>query len=194
MTQTHLSRKAGAIHAIAKRSLAETMAKKKSGGKSKGGEKELTKAQRIEAKKAKQAAKGAKKDRKGNDEEDIELILAEILKKDAQRKEVLVEPSTQPSPRANFSMSMLPTGEMLMFGGEYFDGDTNVCYNELFRWNVEAGASDWKQISSPNTPPPRCSHQAVVYRDHLYVFGGEFATADQFHHYRVRPLDALTLR
>ncbi|TMW64566.1 hypothetical protein Poli38472_011446 [Pythium oligandrum] len=160
------------------------MAKKKTGGGKNKAEKELTKAQRIEAKKAKQAAKGAKKDRKGVDEEDIELILQEILKKDAQRKEVIVEATTQPSPRANFSMTMLPTGDMMMFGGEYFDGDTNVCYNELYRWNVDGGPTDWKMISSPNTPPPRCSHQAAVFRDHLYIFGGEFATADQFHHYR----------
>jgi uncharacterized membrane protein len=26
--------------------------------------------------------------------------------------------------------------------------------------------------------------QAVCYRDHLYVFGGEFGTSDQFYHYR----------
>ncbi|GLD96829.1 hypothetical protein PINS_up005512 [Pythium insidiosum] len=157
---------------------------KKKAGKNKA-EKELTKAQRIEQKKAKQAAKGAKKDRKQADEEDIEVLLQEILKKDAQRKEVLVEACGQPSPRANFSMSMLPSsGEMIMFGGEYFDGDVNVCFNDLFRWNIDGGATDWKMISSPNTPPPRCSHQAAVFRDHLYIFGGEFATADQFHHYR----------
>jgi hypothetical protein len=26
--------------------------------------------------------------------------------------------------------------------------------------------------------------QAVCFRDHLYVFGGEFSTSDQFYHYR----------
>lgn len=194
------------------------MGKKKVGSKGKP-EKELTKAQRIEAKKAKQAQKGLKKDRKQNgaDEEDIELLLAEFMKKDAQRTQVTVTRVPQPTPRANFTMSMLPSGEMLQFGGEYFDGAVNECYNDLFRWNLDAisangaasseaaavpGAEEdeskaqdedederpamWKAISSPNTPPPRCSHQAAVYRDHLYVFGGEFATADQFHHYRVR--------
>ena len=67
--------------------------------------------------------------------------------------------------------------------GEYSDGESNTVYNDVFRWNVETG--EWRQIISPNTPPPRCSHQAVLYRDHLYVFGGEFATVDQFYHYRV---------
>lgn len=197
------------------------MGKKKSGGGGKAGkgEKELTKAQRIEAKKAKQAQKGLKKDRKQNgaDEEDIELLLLEFMKKDAERTQVTVARSSQPSARANFTMSVLPSGELLQFGGEYYDGALNECYNDLFRWNLDAisAAADnaplaalledeskqgeegdnedkdekpamWKSISSPNTPPPRCSHQSVVYRDHLYVFGGEFATADQFHHYRVR--------
>lgn len=178
------------------------------GKKKTGKDKAAAKAQRVEAKKAKQSAKGAKKDRKalGTEEEDIEQILLEFKKKDAQRTQVTVEPSPQPSPRANFTLSALPSGEMLLFGGEYFDGDLNECFNDVFKWNLdtkqllpeeveelvkqapsEAEAlrdAAWKQISSPNTPPPRCSHQAAVYRDHLYVFGGEFATADQFHHYR----------
>ncbi|EGZ21878.1 hypothetical protein PHYSODRAFT_491177 [Phytophthora sojae] len=183
------------------------MGKKKNGaGKA---DKAAAKAQRQEAKKAKQSAKSAKKDRKalGTDEEDIELILQEFRRKDAERTQVLVEPAPQPTPRANFTLSALPGGEMLLFGGEYFDGDVNECYNDVFKWNVDvrqpADATEveqlvkdapsdaealrdaaWKSISSPNTPPPRCSHQSAVYRDHLYVFGGEFATADQFHHYR----------
>lgn len=187
------------------------MGKKKSGGGKAKGDKELSKAQRIEAKKAKQAQKSLKKDRKQNDEEDIELLLQEFMKKDAERTAVTVERVGQPSPRANFTMSMLPSGDMLLFGGEYFDGAVNECFNDLFRWNLDAISANaetaaiadeveeskdededkderpaaWKQISSPHSPPPRCSHQSVVYRDHLYVFGGEFATADQFHHYRV---------
>lgn len=52
----------------------------------------------------------------------------------------------------------------------------------LGRWNVEK--NEWKQIESPNTPPPRCSHQAAFFRDHLYVLGGEFATTEQFYHYK----------
>ncbi|RLN20101.1 hypothetical protein BBJ28_00016935, partial [Nothophytophthora sp. Chile5] len=167
------------------------MAKKKSGGGGKA-DKALAKAQRVEAKKAKQSQKGAKKDRKalGDEEEDIELILQEFLKKDALKTQVTVEPSSQPSPRANFTLSGLPSGEMLLFGGEYFDGDVNVCFNDVFKWNLDVGpaveggeaeaaapaASDsealrdaaWKAISSPNSPPPRCSHQSAVFRDHLW--------------------------
>ncbi|KAG3084915.1 hypothetical protein PI124_g18254 [Phytophthora idaei] len=188
-------------------SQASGMGKKKSGGGK--ADKAVTKAQRQEAKKVKQTAKSAKKDRKalGTDEEDIELILQEFRKKDAERTQVTIEAAPQPTPRANFTLSALQSGEMLLFGGEYFDGDVNVCYNDVYKWNLdvkqpldaeevqqavkeapsEAEAlrdAAWKSISSPNSPPPRCSHQSAVYRDHLYVFGGEFATADQFHHYR----------
>jgi N-acetylneuraminic acid mutarotase len=73
-------------------------------------------------------------------------------------------------------------GEMLLFGGEFCDGETTTVYNELFRWHVER--NEWKQIESLNTPPPRCSHQAVHFKDKMYIFGGEYATLDQFHHYR----------
>ncbi|KAH9129334.1 hypothetical protein AeMF1_000620 [Aphanomyces euteiches] len=137
---------------------------------------------RQELKQQKINKKKASKEAKDAGEEDIEAILQEFMKKDAAKVAIKIVPTSQPSPRANFSLSSMINGDLLMFGGEYFDGECNVCYNELYRWNLEA--NEWKLISSPNTPPPRCSHQSVVYRDHLYIFGGEFATADQFYHYR----------
>nr|CCA25089.1 conserved hypothetical protein [Albugo laibachii Nc14] len=155
---------------------------KKNAQKSNGKKRELNKSERIEAKKAKQAEKSLKKVNKHQDEEDIEAILQEFMQKDAQKFEITIEVVQQPSPRGNFTMTMLPNGEIMVFGGEYFDGDVNVCYNELYRWNLDS--NQWRYISSPNTPPPRCSHQAAIFRDHLYIFGGEFATTDQFHHYR----------
>jgi N-acetylneuraminic acid mutarotase len=71
---------------------------------------------------------------------------------------------------------------MLLFGGEFCDGETTIVYNEVFRWNIER--NEWKLIESLNTPPPRCSHQAVFFKDQIFIFGGEYATLDQFHHYR----------
>jgi hypothetical protein len=78
-------------------------------------------------------------------------------------------------------MTALPNSEMLLFGGEFCDGAGTTVYNELFRWNLEK--QEWRQIESLNTPPPRCSHQAVFYKEKVYIFGGEYATLDQFHHY-----------
>ncbi|KAL7689016.1 putative kelch-type beta propeller [Plasmopara halstedii] len=127
-----------------------------------------TKAHRQEAKKAKQSAK-----------------VQEFRKKDTERTQVIIEAVQQPTPRANFTLSALPSGGMLLFG-EYFDGDVNDYIIDLIALNEAEMVREtaWKSISSPNTPPPRCSHQSAVYREHLYVFGEEFATADQFHHYR----------
>ena len=95
---------------------------------------------------------------------------------------VVEEDCGQPSPRTNFSFVPYPAAEeLLLFGGEYHDGKNSECTNELYRWNVTRGT--WRRVTSAGAPPPRCSHQAVVYRD-MYVLGGEFATVDQFHHYR----------
>ena len=66
-----------------------------------------------------------------------------------------------------------------MFGGEYCDGEITIVYNDLFRWNVEKNGGEWKRIESINTPPPRCSHQMVYFKDKVYLFGGEYATLDQ---------------
>jgi len=146
---------------------------------------------KVEAKKAKQVAKqtklvkkSVKKEIQGLGEDDIEVMIAEFAAKDKERTHVSVSVCPQPSPRSNFSMTALPSGEMLLFGGEYCDGEQTTVYNELFRWNIEKGGGEWRQIESLNIPPPRCSHQAVYFKDKIFVFGGEYATLDQFHHYR----------
>eukprot|EP00978_Attheya_sp_CCMP212_P004981 scaffold10994_cov37-Attheya_sp.AAC.1 len=46
-------------------------------------------------------------------------------------------------------------------------------------------AGEWKQIWTPTPrPPARCSHTGVYFNGGLYVFGGELATADEYHHYK----------
>lgn len=144
---------------------------------------------KLQAKKVRQALKQQKTDSKRTKKElknageiDIEAIIAEFTAKEKAKTAVNVTIVPQPSRRANFSMTALPNGEMLMFGGEYCDGEMTEVYNDLFRWNVEK--DEWKQIESLNTPPPRCSHQTVLFNDKIYMFGGEYATLDQFYHYR----------
>jgi len=140
------------------------------------------------AKKEQKALKQAKKLAKGNKKEkdvgliDIDSLLADLANKEKNKHAVSIEIVLQPSPRFNFSMTALPNGDMLMFGGEHFDGDVTTIYNDLYRWSVDK--NEWKKIESLNTPPPRCSHQAVYYMNKVYVFGGEYSTLDQFHHYR----------
>eukprot|EP01041_Mallomonas_annulata_P003369 gene3368-6669_t len=126
--------------------------------------------EKVEAKKARQVAKQQKvavkrnkKETKDLGEEDIESIIADIRAKDLARTAVTISVCPQPSPRSNFSMTALPNGDMLMFGGEFCDGEGTVVYNDLYRWNIEK--NEWKKIESLNNPPPRCSHQAVFYKD-----------------------------
>lgn len=93
------------------------------------------------------------------------------------------------------------------FGGEYYDGAENIVFDELLRWDPDAkrsgkdddGSDDdddkksdanndvgrWHRILTPPPhPPPRCAHTSVHHNGALYVFGGECATADRYHHYK----------
>ena len=45
-------------------------------------------------------------------------------------------------------------------------------YGDLYRYDVEK--LEWKLISSPNSPPPRSAHQAVAWKNYLYIFGKLF--------------------
>ncbi|KAJ7535231.1 hypothetical protein O6H91_12G023500 [Diphasiastrum complanatum] len=52
------------------------------------------------------------------------------------------------------------------------------------RYNAEK--NDWKRVSSPNSPSPRSAHQAIAWKNWLFIFGGEFTSPNQerFHHYK----------
>jgi hypothetical protein len=128
--------------------------------------------------------KMAKKTKKLSEEKELAAMILEIRKRDAGRQDVSIEACGPPSPRLNASLTLINGSDVLMFGGEHYDGNpvnTHV-FNELYRWSVEV--NEWSRISSINPPPPRCSHQAVLFRDSIYVFGGEFCTSDKFHHHR----------
>ncbi len=142
------------------------------------------KAQKQASKSAKSAKKKAAKDGDDDDvEEDIDKVMAELAVAEARKTAVTVTAVERPPHRANFSLNALPSGELVVFGGEFNDGSVNQCYNELYRFNPSS--SEWRLVSSPNTPGHRCSHQAALLNNNaaLYVYGGEFATSSQFYHY-----------
>jgi len=94
-----------------------------------------------------------------------------------------------PLPRANATLEY-GTDDMsknkdhfYLFGGEYFDGIENCVLDELLRFDIQK--KEWKQIFTPDPKPsPRCAHSCIFYKASLYVFGGELASSDQYHHYR----------
>ncbi|KAK9171620.1 Galactose oxidase, central domain protein [Cryptosporidium meleagridis] len=100
--------------------------------------------------------------------------------------------SERPSPRISSSYNIHPiSGEVIIFGGEYYDGKEVKCFHDLYKWNIDK--DEWKQVVIGNTnssnnysggPKPRCSHQAVIFNECLYIHGGEYSTESQFYHFR----------
>ncbi|KAL0675001.1 hypothetical protein Bca4012_002982 [Brassica carinata] len=147
----------------------------------KGKEKTERKTAKAEEKKARREGK------KLSPEDDIDAILLSIQKEEAKKKEVLVEENVPaPSPRSNCSLTINPLKEteLILYGGEFYNGQKTYVYGDLYRYDVDK--QEWKLVSSPNRPPPRSSHQAVAWNNYLYIFGGEFTSPNQerFHHYK----------
>ncbi|XP_034282484.1 kelch domain-containing protein 4 isoform X1 [Pantherophis guttatus] len=152
-------------------------------GKKNKKEKKAKGAEKTAAKMEKKVSKRTKKE-----EEDLEALIAQFQSLDAAKTQVLETPCAPPSPRLNASLSAHPEkDELILFGGEYFNGQKTLLYNELFVYNIRKDS--WAKIDIPSPPPRRCAHQAVVVAQgggQLWLFGGEFASPDgeQFYHYK----------
>jgi hypothetical protein len=144
--------------------------------------------EKTTAKTEKKLEKKAKKMLQEKGEEDIEALIAQFQEQDRKRQQVSEEKCPPPSPRCNMSLTAHPERDVLMmFGGEYFDGNKTFLYNDLFLYNIKT--NDWSLLKAPNPPAPRCAHQAVALHQmggQLWIFGGEFAspTQSQFYHYK----------
>ncbi|GAX23268.1 hypothetical protein FisN_21Hh047 [Fistulifera solaris] len=120
---------------------------------------------------------------------DLDAMLQAYRQSDNVVEQTQVEPIEGfPPARANATLTLTAdkkqrNASLYLFGGEYYDGVENIVLDQLFvtdltNWN-------WKRIQTPPpTPPPRCAHTTVYYNQSLYVFGGEMATADEYHHYK----------
>lgn len=144
--------------------------------------------EKTEKKTAKAEEKRARREtKKLSPEDDIDAILLSIQKEEAKKKEVHIEDNVPaPSPRSNCTLNVNPLKEteLILYGGEFYNGNKTFVYGDLYRYDIEK--QEWKLISSPNSPPPRSAHQAVAWKNYLYVFGGEFTSPNQerFHHYK----------
>ncbi|KAL1519733.1 hypothetical protein AB1Y20_023241 [Prymnesium parvum] len=133
----------------------------------------------------------AKKERKAlnqKDENELQAILDEFQAMQASQVDVKEEVVPPPSPRCNCTLTAHPSrDELFLLGGEHYDGKKNCFYADLYRYSIKR--NEWKRVISPAAPPPRSSHQTVAVPSQggtLFVFGGEFSSANQmqFHHYR----------
>ncbi|VAH33497.1 unnamed protein product [Triticum turgidum subsp. durum] len=144
--------------------------------------------EKTERKTAKGEEKRARREAgKVGEEDDIDAILKNIQKEEAKKKEVHVEENVPaPSPRSNGSLTINPSKdtELILYGGEFYNGSKTFVYGDLYRYDVEK--NEWKLVSSPNSPPPRSAHQTVAWKNNIYMFGGEFTSPNQerFHHYK----------
>ncbi|XP_036399663.1 kelch domain-containing protein 4 [Megalops cyprinoides] len=152
-------------------------------GKKSKKEKKVKGAEKTAAKMEKKVSKRSKRE-----EEDLEALIAEFRTLDAKKTQVVETACQPPSPRLNATLSAHPEkDELILFGGEYFNGKKTYLYNDLFFYNIKKNT--WVKSDIPNPPPRRCAHQAVVVPQgggQLWVFGGEFASPDgeQFYHYK----------
>ncbi|ORY75438.1 hypothetical protein BCR37DRAFT_384066 [Protomyces lactucae-debilis] len=141
---------------------------------------------------AKTLKKGNKKTKKSNaqansddEDQDIDQILADYAAAQSKKMEITEEVClAPPSTRINASLTVNPLKpEVILFGGEHFDGSFATFYNELFIYSVHKNA--WTKVISANSPLPRSSHQTVVHKTHIWLMGGEFSSPKQntFYHY-----------
>ncbi|KAI9846896.1 MAG: hypothetical protein M1837_003508 [Sclerophora amabilis] len=147
----------------------------------------------------KQTKKATKKEKKGKsknvqdgdsdgDDVDLDAVLAEYAKRQAQFLKVTeVVTSDPPPPRSSSTLIASPSNdnEIFLFGGEYFNGAVATFYNDLFVYLIDR--DEWRLITSPNSPLPRSGHACCRGGNAggIYLFGGEFSSPKQgtFYHY-----------
>ncbi|KAK9239066.1 hypothetical protein V1525DRAFT_356763 [Lipomyces kononenkoae] len=167
------------------------MAKKK--GKDSASKKAL-KAEKALKAQTKSAVKAKKKASKLGDDDlddvDIDHILEEYAREQANFVAVKITPTSRPSKRLNATLIPSPAHhsrrELFLFGGEAVNAaGLSEFYNDLFVYTVDTNI--WRKVTSPNTPLPRSGHAMCVHpmTGVILLFGGEFSSPKQntFYHY-----------
>ncbi|KAL1116970.1 hypothetical protein AAG570_004298, partial [Ranatra chinensis] len=121
-------------------------------------------------------------------QEDIESIVNQIEKEEQKKLQVVEKVITPPTRRAFSTLCAHPyKDELIMFGGEFHNGQETFVYNDLFVYKIVR--DEWTLVKCPGAPPPRTAHQAITLganKGEMWIFGGEFTTKteSQFYHYR----------
>lgn len=121
-----------------------------------------------------------------NNEENLEVTIQKIRKAQAKVKSVAEKNVPPPSPRVNGVLVKHPIrdNELLLFGGELWDGQVSAIYDDLYVYNTKKHT--WTQIQAGKGPSPRSSSQGFTYKQYLFIHGGEYAsrTQSQFMHFK----------
>ncbi|KAL8850743.1 MAG: hypothetical protein Q9221_004311 [Calogaya cf. arnoldii] len=155
--------------------------------KSKTAEQKARVAAKQEKKASQKEKKGKSKDAADSDAEDFDLdaIRAEYEQQQAQFLKITESSCEPPSARASATLIGSPSSrELLLFGGEYFNGALATFYNDLFVYLIDK--DEWRKVTSPNSPLPRSGHAWTrSIAGDIYLFGGEFSSPKQgtFYHY-----------
>jgi len=151
----------------------------------------LAEKKQKQEKKADKKAKVKAKATEGSDAEDVDLdaVLEEYRKQQEQFLKI-TESVTDGPPRARaascFLASPANSNQLLLFGGEYFNGALATFFNDLMVYYIDR--DEWRCVTSPNAPLPRSGHawtRAGNQAGSVYLFGGEFSSPKQgtFYHY-----------
>jgi len=137
---------------------------------------------------AQKMLKKQNKGKKDDDLDDLEAMIAQFKEADKKKTTFNEEKVSHPSARLNMSVCAHPDkDELLIFGGEYYNGKKITMFNDLFVYNIKK--NEWLKRFVPNPPSPRSAHQAVVVSKEggqMWIFGGEFSSPNnsQFHHFK----------
>lgn len=128
--------------------------------------------------------KQTKKKRMEKGEKGISAIIASFREELASKKQNS-DIISIPSPRLHSTLTPNPlnNNELVLFGGEYYDGSTSNFYADFIKYSIKE--KQWKSL--PYGPPPRSSHQSVATpQGYIYVFGGECASSkeSEYYHYK----------
>lgn len=149
----------------------------------------LAKTEKKETQKSKKASKKPK-DQIGDDTDDdtdLDAVLATYAAEQERYLKVTETTSPPPSARASSTLIASPSNanELLLFGGEYFNGAIAKFYSDLHIYNITR--DEWRLVTSPNSPLPRSGHAwcRAANKPEIYLFGGEFSSPKQgtFYHY-----------
>ncbi|KAF3358250.1 hypothetical protein VdG1_03027 [Verticillium dahliae VDG1] len=165
---------------------------------------------KLAAKKAKQANKAEKKAKvkaskvEGSDAEDVDLD--EVLEEYRKQQELFLKVTETvcdgpPKARAAscFIASPCDRNNLLLFGGEYFNGALAQFFNDLHIyyvdrdewrlgtfhhysdfWRLEPSTREWTKIECKGkTPPARSGHRMTYWKHYIILFGGFQDTSNQ---------------